>query len=199
MPEFVPGLVSVVVPIYNVEAFLRDCLDSIRSQTYRELQVVLVDDGCTDGSVAIAEEFVAADSRFTLIRQRNAGLSAARNAGMAMVEHDDVVWFLDDDMVPGEHLVRRHVDGHRAGDEPHVLMGPCLFPEDRRVVGMNREWADHVFRELSASGEVRSAGLARRFPQPSASRTKAASPPTREASFPSQISTSTAIAVASSA
>ena len=93
------GLVSVVVPIYNVEAFLRDCLDSIRSQTYRDLQVILVDDGCTDGSVPIAEEFVAADPRFTLIRQPNAGLSAARNAGvphatgefLAFVDSDDVL------------------------------------------------------------------------------------------------------------
>ncbi|HEU4348942.1 MAG TPA: glycosyltransferase, partial [Actinoplanes sp.] len=88
-----------MVPIYNVEAFLRDCLDSIRSQTHRDLQVIMVDDGCTDGSVAIAEEFAAADPRFTLIRQANAGLSAARNAGvryatgayLAFVDSDDVL------------------------------------------------------------------------------------------------------------
>src|SRR5829696_298680 len=75
MPELVQGLVSIVVPIYNVEAFLRDCLESIRSQTYRNLEVVMVDDGCTDGSPAIAAEFAAADPRFRLIRQANAGLS----------------------------------------------------------------------------------------------------------------------------
>jgi CDP-glycerol glycerophosphotransferase len=88
-----------VVPIYNVEAFLRDCLDSVHGQTYRDLQVILVDDGCTDGSVAIAEEFVAADPRFQLIRQANAGLSAARNTGvlhatgefLAFVDSDDVL------------------------------------------------------------------------------------------------------------
>jgi CDP-glycerol glycerophosphotransferase len=99
MPELVPGLVSVIVPIYNVEAYLRDCLESLRSQTYRALQVIMVDDGATDSSVVIAEEFAAADDRFTLIRQANAGLSAARNNGLphatgeylAFVDSDDVL------------------------------------------------------------------------------------------------------------
>ncbi|MFC4067451.1 CDP-glycerol glycerophosphotransferase family protein [Actinoplanes subglobosus] len=99
MSELVPGLVSVIVPIYNVEPFLRDCLDSLRAQTYTDLQVILVDDGSTDGSPAIAEEYVAADPRFQLIRQANAGLSAARNAGvpsatgefLAFVDSDDLL------------------------------------------------------------------------------------------------------------
>lgn len=99
MAELTAGLVSVVVPIYNVEAFLRDCLDSLRSQTYRDLEVILVDDGSTDGSPAIAAEFAAADPRFRLIRQANAGLSMARNNGvphatgefLAFVDSDDVL------------------------------------------------------------------------------------------------------------
>ena len=99
MPELVPGLVSVIVPIYNVEPFLRDCLDSLRAQTYTDLQVLMVDDGSTDGCAAIAEEFAAADSRFALIRQANAGLSAARNVAvpqakgeyLAFVDSDDVL------------------------------------------------------------------------------------------------------------
>lgn len=99
MPELTAGLVSVVVPIYDVEAFLRDCLESIRSQTYRDLEVILVDDGSTDGSSRIAAEFAAADPRFRLVRQDNAGLSMARNNGvrhatgefLAFVDSDDVL------------------------------------------------------------------------------------------------------------
>ncbi|OJF09477.1 CDP-glycerol glycerophosphotransferase family protein [Couchioplanes caeruleus] len=99
MSERVPGLVSVIVPIYNVEPFLRDCLDSLRAQTYRDLQVLMVDDGSTDGCAAIAAEFAAADPRFELIRQANAGLSAARNVAvpaargeyLAFVDSDDVL------------------------------------------------------------------------------------------------------------
>ncbi|MFI6075327.1 CDP-glycerol glycerophosphotransferase family protein [Actinoplanes sp. NPDC051343] len=97
-----PGLVSVVVPIYNVEPFLRDCLDSLRAQTYRDLEVILVDDGSTDGCAAIAEEFVRADPRFQLIRQENSGLSIARNNGL---EHatGEFVAFVDSDDVLAAH------------------------------------------------------------------------------------------------
>ncbi|GAB1694485.1 CDP-glycerol glycerophosphotransferase family protein [Krasilnikovia sp. M28-CT-15] len=99
MPELVAGLVSVIVPIYDVAPFLGDCLDSVRSQTHRDLQVICVDDGSTDGSAAIAAQFVAADDRFQLVRQANAGLSAARNTGiryatgefLAFVDSDDVL------------------------------------------------------------------------------------------------------------
>ena len=91
--------VSVVVPIYNVEAYLADCLDSLATQTFADLEVVMVNDGSTDRSVEIAEAFAARDERFTLVHQENAGLSAARNTGidvatgefLAFVDSDDVV------------------------------------------------------------------------------------------------------------
>src|SRR3954468_24622008 len=99
MPELINGLVSVIVPIYNVEPFLRDCLDSLRAQTYTDLEVIMVDDGSTDGCAAIAEEFVRTDPRFQLISQENSGLSVARNNGLthatgefvAFVDSDDVL------------------------------------------------------------------------------------------------------------
>src|SRR3954469_20020525 len=99
MTEIVPGLVSVIVPIYNVEPFLRDCLDSLRAQTHTQLQVLMVDDGSTDNGAAIAAEFAELDPRFQLIRQANAGLSAARNVAvplangeyLAFVDSDDVL------------------------------------------------------------------------------------------------------------
>jgi CDP-glycerol glycerophosphotransferase len=90
---------SIVVPIYNVEPYLDECLDSLARQTFTDLEVVMVDDGSTDGSAAIAQEFSARDARFKLIRQPNGGLSAARNTGLeaaagefiAFVDSDDVV------------------------------------------------------------------------------------------------------------
>jgi CDP-glycerol glycerophosphotransferase len=98
----IAGLVSVIVPMYNVEPFLRDCLDSLRAQTYRDLEVILVDDGSTDDCAVIAEEFVRADPRFRLIRQENAGLSMARNNGL---EHatGEFVAFVDSDDVLAAH------------------------------------------------------------------------------------------------
>jgi CDP-glycerol glycerophosphotransferase len=91
--------VSVVVPVYNVERYLEECLDSIAAQTFRDLEVIMVDDGSTDSSPGIAERFAARDGRFRLVRQPNGGLGNARNTGtdhasgefLAFVDSDDVL------------------------------------------------------------------------------------------------------------
>ncbi|MET9927685.1 MULTISPECIES: CDP-glycerol glycerophosphotransferase family protein [unclassified Streptomyces] len=75
-------LLSVVVPVHNVEDYLEDCLRSVAEQSLGAIEVVMVDDGSTDNSAAIAEDVAARDSRFRLVRQPNAGLSAARNTGV---------------------------------------------------------------------------------------------------------------------
>ena len=96
-----PGtpLVSVVVPMYNVERYLRECLESLAHQTMPDLEVVMVDDGSTDSSAAVAAEFARGDRRFHLVRQPNGGLGHARNTGadhargrfLAFVDSDDIV------------------------------------------------------------------------------------------------------------
>lgn len=96
-----PPRLSVVVPVYNVEPFLTDCLKSLAEQTVTDLEVVMVDDGSTDGSAALAAEFAAQDDRFRLVSQKNGGLGHARNTGvrncapesryLAFVDSDDVV------------------------------------------------------------------------------------------------------------
>ena len=74
--------VGIVVPIYNVEQYLRECLDSVLDQSHQNFEVVLVNDGSTDQSLAIAKEYVARDKRFVLIDKDNGGLSNARNTGI---------------------------------------------------------------------------------------------------------------------
>jgi len=93
-------VISVVVPIYNVEPYLRDCLRSIAAQTVSDLEVVMVDDGSTDGSAAIAREFVANDPRFRLISQPNGGLGKARNTGIDAASGDYLAFVDSDDMLP---------------------------------------------------------------------------------------------------
>lgn len=75
-------LVSIIVPIYNVRPYVERCLTSIRDQTCRNFEVLLIDDGSTDGSGAVCKRFAAADPRFQLLEQKNGGVSAARNLGM---------------------------------------------------------------------------------------------------------------------
>lgn len=99
-------LISVIVPVYNVERYLSACLESLCAQTHRNLQVVLVDDGSTDSSLQIAEKFAATDSRLTIIRQENAGLGAARNAGIALVRGDYLAFLDSDDTLPRDAYQR---------------------------------------------------------------------------------------------
>ena len=92
-------MISVVIPIFNVELFLRKCLDSLSAQTYPEVEFILVDDGSTDNSGRIAEEYAAGDGRFRVFHTENHGLSCARNYGIdkslgewiMFVDSDDIV------------------------------------------------------------------------------------------------------------
>ena len=72
-------MISVIVPVYNVEEYLEECLDSIRKQTYTNIEVILVNDDSTDNSKEICERYCRQDNRFKLINQENQGLSEARN------------------------------------------------------------------------------------------------------------------------
>lgn len=89
--------ITIIVPIYNVESYLKECLDSIQQQTYPYFECIMVNDGSTDSSVTIAEEYLS-DKRFRLINQQNQGLSAARNTGIQHVsESSSFVSFVDSD------------------------------------------------------------------------------------------------------
>lgn len=96
------GLVSVIVPVYNTEKYLRQCINSIIDQTYRKLEIILVDDGSTDRSGSICEEYAKQDSRIKVIHQKNGGLSAARNAALD-VAAGEYIGFVDSDdyILPG--------------------------------------------------------------------------------------------------
>lgn len=89
-------LISIIVPIYQVEKYLRSCLDSICAQTYKNLEILLIDDGSTDRSGEICEEYAKNDQRIVVIHQENKGLSAARNKGIE-ISSGDYLTFVDPD------------------------------------------------------------------------------------------------------
>ena len=92
-------LISLIVPIYNVENYLWSCLDSIAKQTYSNIEVLLVNDGSPDGSGVICQEFVASDSRFRYIEKANGGLSDARNVGIARAQGEFLSFVDSDDWI----------------------------------------------------------------------------------------------------
>jgi glycosyltransferase involved in cell wall biosynthesis len=88
--------ISVIIPVYNVEPYLRKCLDSVIHQTLTDLEIICVNDGSTDGSLAILEEYAPKDSRITIINQENQGIGNARNAGLDKAS-GKYIYFIDSD------------------------------------------------------------------------------------------------------
>ena len=75
-------LLSIISPVYNVEAYLDRCVQSILSQSYRDIELILIDDGSQDGSSALCDNWAEKDSRVIVVHQKNAGVSSARNTGL---------------------------------------------------------------------------------------------------------------------
>ena len=96
--DYIPK-VSVIIPVYNTEKYLRECLDSVINQSLKEIEIICVNDGSTDNSLEILKEYAAKDNRITVLTQENLYAGVARNAGM-MVASGEYYHFLDsDDMV----------------------------------------------------------------------------------------------------
>ena len=117
-------LISVIVPIYNVEKYLEKCVNSITSQTYKNLEIILVDDGSTDSSPEICEKLKQSDDRIIVIHKKNGGLSSARNAGLDIakgkyigcVDSDD---YIDEKMY--EKLCRTLKEEHIETLKPRIV------------------------------------------------------------------------------
>lgn len=97
-------LISVIIPIYNVEKYLHRCLDSVLAQTYYLLEIILVNDGSTDKSHEICESYARQDDRIKIINQKNAGLSAARNAGVRLASGEYLCFIDSDDCIDPEMM-----------------------------------------------------------------------------------------------
>ena len=107
-------LISVIVPVYNVEPYIAECIESIQNQTYKNLEIILVDDGSKDNSGDICDQYASYDERIKVIHQENGGLSAARNAGIEVAKGDYIA-FVDSDDYIGQtmyedllHLLKEH-------------------------------------------------------------------------------------------
>ncbi len=109
-------MISIIIPIYNAEYYLKECFSSILSQTYSDYEVICVDDGSTDESRKICNDFCAKDSRFRLFSQKNAGVSAARNLGIEM-SRGQYICFVDADDYLDSHFFEEllyYIAGHDA-------------------------------------------------------------------------------------
>lgn len=108
-------LVSIVVPIYNVEQYLDECFESIRSQSYENIEIILVDDGATDSSGKIADKLAKSSKVTQVIHKKNGGLSDARNAGMKKAK-GEFITFVDSDDCIDKNFVRNLMDAILSND-----------------------------------------------------------------------------------
>jgi len=91
--------ISVIIPVYNAEKYLQPCVDSVLMQTYKDFELILVDDGSRDGSGAMCDNIASQDSRVHVVHQKNAGAGAARNAGLSKAQGEYIVFVDSDDMI----------------------------------------------------------------------------------------------------
>jgi glycosyltransferase involved in cell wall biosynthesis len=125
--------VSIIVPVFNVEPYLRECLDSIVNQSLGEIEIICVNDRSTDGSLSILREYAAVDSRLKVIdRESNGGLSVARNDGMSFATGKYLLFVDSDDYVDRE-LCRRVLDCAEANNAELVLYDHAVFGSSKRV------------------------------------------------------------------
>ena len=102
-------MISVIIPVYNVEKYLRRCLDSVIAQTYQNLEIICVDDGSIDDSGKICDQYAVRDARIKVIHQENQGLSAARNRGLDAAEGEYIA-FVDSDDYILEDMYKKMLD-----------------------------------------------------------------------------------------
>jgi glycosyltransferase involved in cell wall biosynthesis len=150
------NMVSVIIPVYNVEKFLEKCIDSVIEQSFSNLEIILIDDGSTDGSPKICDEYANRDKRIRVIHQSNRGLSAARNSGLDIASGENIV-FLDSDDTLQSNLIDelyRVKNKHKAmisacslnyvfqdGTQKRrgeLLKADIFFPFEKAIEEMNR-------------------------------------------------------------
>lgn len=115
-------IVSVVIPVYQVKLYLAHCLDSVINQNYNELEIIVIDDGSTDGSELICDQYAAKDSRIKVIHQKNSGLSVARNMGIKE-SRGEYITFVDSDDIVSLEMVEEMVSLATKEDADVVKIG----------------------------------------------------------------------------
>lgn len=126
-------LVSIVIPIYNVENYLNQCIESILNQTYKNLEIILVDDGSTDNSPRICDSYQSKDKRIKVLHQTNKGLSNARNTGMYN-SNGEYIYFLDSDDYLANNAIEKLIDIAYNNDLDAIYFGANVINQNGNVI-----------------------------------------------------------------
>ena len=97
-------LLTIIIPVYNVELYVQHCIESIKAQTFRGFEAIIVDDGSTDASVMVVKKYIESDNRFRLIIKKNGGVSSARNWGIKHAKNPFIAFLDADDLWDRNYL-----------------------------------------------------------------------------------------------
>ena len=115
-------LVSIIIPVYNTEKYLSKCLESVINQTYKNLEIILINDGSTDKSKEICESFAKKDKRIQILNKENSGVSSARNHGMRLAKGQYIA-FIDGDDYAEENYIEELLKNLKQTESDCVLCG----------------------------------------------------------------------------
>lgn len=135
--------ISVIVPVYKAEKYIRRCVDSILAQTFTDFELLLVDDGSPDNSGAICEEYAARDSRVKVFHKENGGVSSARNLGLDNAKGEWVTFVDADDWI-AETFIQGLYKPISECEDVDFVQGGCLNYANGEVVGINQKYDDYI-------------------------------------------------------
>ena len=136
--------ISIIVPIYNSADYLQYCLESISRQTYKEFEVLLIDDGSTDSSSVIADSFVSLDSRFKVVHKKNEGVSVARNIGLSMAQGEYVTMVDSDDTLADNYIEELYHACTKFNVDVAICNKICLVREGQCVDCLSEDIGDGI-------------------------------------------------------
>lgn len=132
------NLISVIVPIYNVEKYLPKCIDSIINQTYQNLEIILVDDGSPDNCGKICDDYAKKDKRIKVIHKENGGVSDARNVGLKLAKGEYIA-FVDPDDVLSYEMYKKLLQGAIKNDADIIQCNYCFLFETGHIENLKRK------------------------------------------------------------
>ena len=144
--------ISVIVPVYNVEKYLSQCLDSILNQTFKDFECICVNDGSTDNSLSVLQEYANKDNRIKIINQQNKGLSGARNSALKIINGKYITFIDSDDFVSSDYLEKLTNIAEKENSDIVYCRHKMYYSADNKYEnGPNKEKLNTLFYEHSKS------------------------------------------------
>lgn len=143
--------ISIIVPVYQVEKYLNECIDSILAQTFTDFELILVDDGSPDNCPALCDAAAKRDSRVRVIHKQNGGVSTARNAGLDAAQGNWIAFVDSDDTVEPEYLEKMHKAVLETGADFAICSSQCIDETGKTLAGGEHRLFERVFAAEGSS------------------------------------------------